>query len=164
MSCSISLPKLIGLLALDVIMVAASWLATRLPAIEAKIAGWIGLVFFGAMGLVIVRRSFMWGPIVVLDGTGILDRRVSPDVVLWSDIRSMRLVTYEKQRFIGVELMDPITFRSRLPASSQWLTRLSEHMGFNSFNLGFNDLSPGVDAVWSYLRQHHPDKVRSEGS
>ena len=75
--------------------------ARLLPVLDAPFWGWIGVVFFGGCMVIMVTRLFMRGPIVVLDHVGILDRRVSPDVILWSDIRCVRIVTYRKQLMAG---------------------------------------------------------------
>jgi hypothetical protein len=88
MSCYTSIPKLLGIFVLGAVMVAASWFCTTVPVLDAPFWGWIGVVFFGGCMVIMVTRLFMRGPIVVLDHVGILDRRVSPDVILWSDIRA----------------------------------------------------------------------------
>jgi hypothetical protein len=159
MSCYTSIPKLLGLFVLGAVMVAASWFCTTVPVLEAPLWGWIGVVFFGGCMVIMAARLFMRGPIVVLDQVGILDRRVSPDVILWSDILSVRIVTLRNQRWLGVEMKDPASFRSRLPKASRWLARANEHMGFNAFNVGFAGISPGVDEAWNYIREHHAEKV-----
>jgi len=159
MICYKSIPKLLGLLVLGAIMVAASWYCTTVPVLDAPLWGWIGVVFFGGCMVVMVSRAFMRGPVVVLDGAGILDRRVSPDVILWSDIRSVRVVTHPKHQWIGVDLRDPVSFMSRLSAAQRLLARANDRMGFPPFNVGFAGISPGMDAVWSYIQQQHPEKV-----
>lgn len=162
MICYTSLPKMLGLIVLGVIMVAASWYCTTVPVLDAPLWGWAGVVFFGGCVIVMLVRLFTRGPVLVLNDVGILDRRVSPDAILWSDIRSVGIATYRYQRWLGVELCDAATFKSRLPPTSRWLARLNEHMGFATFNVGFAGISPGVDTVWSYLQQRHPEKVRND--
>src|SRR5262249_23501075 len=159
MSCYTSIPKMLWLMVLAIIMIALSWFCTTVPVLDVPFWGWVGVLFFGGGFVIMVVRLFMRGPVLVLDGLGILVRRVSPDVVLWSDIRSVSIVTYKGQRWLGVEMKDPVSFMARVPRASRWVALANQHMGFTAFNVGFAGISPGIDVVWSYLREHHADKV-----
>src|SRR5262245_44779343 len=147
---------------LALIMIAASWFCTTIHVLDVPLWGWIGVVFFSLCLVAMVVQFFMRGAVLVIDGIGILDRRVSPDVILWSDIRSVGMINYRNQRWLGVEFRDAATFRSRLPARSRWLVQLNERMGFPTCNVGFAGISPGIDVVWTFLRQHHAEKLKKE--
>jgi hypothetical protein len=140
-------------------MLGASWFCTTIPKLKAQIAGWVGLVFFGLCFIAILAQLFRSGPSVILDELGIHDLRSSFGTIPWADVVSLRIGSVRSQRFLCVEVLDPSTYLSRLPSHKRLLALANPSLGFPPITIGFSGLSPGLDAVWSYVQSNHPEKI-----
>jgi hypothetical protein len=140
-------------------MLGASWFCTTIPKLKAQIAGWTGLVLFGLCFIAIMAQLFRSGPSIILDDSGIHDRRSSFGTIPWTDIVSLQIGSVRSQRFLCVEVVDPNTYLSRLPRHKRLLAQANLSLGFPAITIGFSGLSPGIDEVWSYVQANHPDKI-----
>ena len=100
--------KLLGLLALGAVMVAAS-LAVAVGAVRAssfqQMIGWVGVVFFGGVMVLLAGRLIgAKRPLIVLDRDGLWDRRVTRQPVPWSEIHSIRTWPKKGQNAIIVSV------------------------------------------------------------
>ncbi|MBL9070175.1 MAG: hypothetical protein JNM03_09305 [Sphingopyxis sp.] len=74
--------------------------------------GWIGVVFFGACLLVIVRRMFDAAEIIRISGNGIYFKSWSDQTVPWSEITDVTIWEYQRQKTIILHLRRPDRFPS----------------------------------------------------
>ncbi len=77
--------------------------------------GLLGIVFFGFMGLIGVRKLFDNQPGVIIDREGIHDNTssISAGLVEWKDIRGFRNLKIRSTRFIMVDVEDPEKYIAR---------------------------------------------------
>jgi hypothetical protein len=158
MRCQTSIVKTLGLVVGAVLLLAACWYCTTIPRLEAQVAGWVGLVFFGLCFVAILIQLFRGRPSVILDEAGIHDLR-SFGTIPWTDIISLRIGSVINQRFLCIEVRDPETYVSRLPARKRVIAQANPSLGFPPITISFSGLSPGLVEVWSYIQASHPEKM-----
>jgi hypothetical protein len=151
MECHTSKLKLLGLLGLTCVLVGVSWFCTTLPDLVARVAGWIGVGFFGLGFIAIPVMWFRTGPQIVINDEGIEDRRLKIGMIPWEDIRSLSLGSVNSTTFLCIEVIDPEKYLSRLPRWKRSLAKANTALGFPALTIGFSGLSPGVKEVWQYL-------------
>lgn len=159
MRCHTSIAKTLGLLILGMLMVALSWFCTTIPRLFAQIFGWFGVVFFGLCLIAIATQLVRRVPTVIIDDSGITDRREAFGLVPWTDIVSLRIRAVHNQRFLCVEVVDAAPYLARLPAYKRAFARANASLGFPPVTIGFSGLKPGLDEVWSYLKTNHEHKI-----
>jgi len=127
--------KLLFLLFLDVLMVAASaGLARfhRIPPVP-ELVGWAGILFFGFCGGWILSRLFSHRISLVLDRDGLVENSsaLPGGRIPWEQITRIGITTVEKQRFLGIDVRD----RTLLPSSTsrfrRWLD--GQNLGITGF-------------------------------
>jgi hypothetical protein len=150
--CHTSKLKLLGFLDLTCIMVSVSYFCTTLPDMVARVAGWVGVGFFGLGFIAIPLRFFRSGPQVVINEEGIDDRRLIIGVIRWSDIRSLSIRSLNSVKFLCIELVEPEKYLARLPRWRRSLEWTNEILGFPAMTIGFTGLSPGIDQVWEFIQ------------
>ena len=77
------------------------------------IAGWVAIVFFGAMALLIARRMFDSGDVLRIDAQGIWWRDHADIVIPWSEIAAWGELSIRRQRMIALKLYAPERFAAR---------------------------------------------------
>lgn len=154
MRCYPSKFKLLGLMGLICLMVGMSYVCTRHQEMIVRVVGWIGVGFFG-LGFGVLPRMLGKGPIVVIDDTGIEDRRWKLGVIPWDDVQSLQMYEIGSSKFLGIELIDPEKYLSRLRRWRRWLAATNRAMGFPSFAISFAGLTPGIDEAWKALSSRH---------
>lgn len=112
--------KLLFLFVLSLVMVAASaWLVLGLPALFfiPAVAGWVGILFFGAAGGWILSRLFSHRISLILDRNGLLDNSSAFPAgrIPWEAISRVGITTASDQRFLGIDVRD----RALLASSSE---------------------------------------------
>lgn len=152
MECRTSKLKVLGLLGLTCVMVAVSWFCTTVPLPEPRVAGWIGVVFFGLGFIVLPPMLFQTSPRVVINDEGIEDRRSKMGLIRWEDIRSVSMDSVHSAGFLRIEVSDPEKYLCRLPRWSRPLAGFTRAMGLPPLTVGFSGLSPGLKEVWAYLQ------------
>jgi hypothetical protein len=133
--------------------------ATRDVPVLIQAVGWFGLVFL-AWGLVILfLQFFRRGPTVIIDDSGVLDRRLGVGPIPWSDITSVSITLVRDQRFISLWLRNEKQYLDRIPTWRRGARRLSERMGYSPFALTFIGLTPGLDEAYALLRSRLPERT-----
>jgi len=129
-----------------------------LGALEASIAGWLSIVFFG-FGIVVLTRQLFnssTGAAVVINELGIHDRRSKIGFIPWNDVSSVWVGEVRSQRFLCIETYSD----SHRPSS---FTKTSNAiLGFPAITVGFQGLNPGLNAALDYLRTIQPSKFHEE--
>lgn len=151
MVCYPSKLKLFGLVCLGLVMVAASVFCATRPALTAQLAGWVGMIFFGACEVAIVKAFFAKGPQVVIDESGIEDRRQPFGRIPWADIRHVYFDRIQRQEFLCIDVYDPEIYLARCSPLCRRLARANMALGFPPITLSLTGLSPGVREVKAFL-------------
>jgi hypothetical protein len=152
MECYLSKLKLMKYIALLVLLLAVEYYCTTLPNLEARIVGWIGLVFFGSGLIWLPIRFFRTGPQVVVSHEGIYDRRLKVGVVFWGDVAAIYTRRIKTTEFLCLELRDPEKYLSRLPPWKRIVVAANRRLGFADLPIGFSGLTPGIRDVRNYLQ------------
>jgi hypothetical protein len=161
MECYTSRVKLLGLLGLTCVMVGVSYFCTTLQDLTPRVAGWIGVGFFGLGFIVVPAMLFRTSPQVVINDEGIEDRRLKIGIIRWEDIRSLSVGSVHSAMFLCVEVLDTEKYLSRLPRWKRSLAGVNEALGFPALTISFSGLSPGIKEVWPYLQDRA--KVSADG-
>ncbi len=151
--------KTLGVAALAIVMVAASYFCTTLPGLKPQIFGWLGVFFFGLSLLLIPVRLIRGGVVVLIDDVGIEDRRTGIGTVPWEDIRALRIVKIKSTRLLCVDVTDPEKYMSILSPYKRLLAKSNIALGFSPVTIGFVGLTPSQREVWEYLRNKRPDLI-----
>lgn len=116
------------------------------------------LSLYGVM-IQLVRR----GAIVTIDRQGILDIRNGLGLILWADIRSLKVMRRSfwsgSKRgidYIGIYLRNPTPYLLRLPGWKRRLTAFGLRQGMPFAQISFLGLTPGVEEAVAYLRETSP--------
>ena len=145
--------KLLGLFLLNIALVAGSAFCTTLPGLDARLAGWAGVVFFG-LGLIVIphawfRRSH---PRIVMDDTGI-HTGSSIGLVEWDDITGFRVDSIKGTKFISVLVHDEHKYLDRMPTLARRSAELHPAMGLSEITLCFTGLAPGLEEACRFLQE-----------
>ncbi|WP_420844842.1 STM3941 family protein [Jiella avicenniae] len=65
---------------------------------------WLGVPFFGFGACVLFSRMTWSGPVVVLSPEGLRDRRMSPAIIPWTAIRSLKPRSYRGAKLLVLEI------------------------------------------------------------
>jgi len=145
------------------VMLGASAFCTRLPEMIYQVMGWFGVVFFGWALLTIVRRLKLCGPALKIDAYGIHDYR-NDVVILWTEIQAMQIIAHNGPFLaLGVDEPEQVLQETgwRVTAWSV-LSRVNRKAGWHALYVGFHDLTPGIDAVWSHIQTLNPSCLNDE--
>lgn len=85
----------------------------RLPPEVAKIIGWVCTLFFGFVGLVIAKRFFENKPHLYVGSDGIISSTWSDQVIPWTEIIDVTVISYSGQKSIALHLQNPDHFPGR---------------------------------------------------
>jgi hypothetical protein len=144
--------RLLGLLVLTAIMVALCYWCTTLAGLLPRAVGWFGVVFFGLGFIMIPVKLVTSGPQVMINDEGIEARRLGVGLIPWQDIDSLSLASVNRTRFLNIWVTDPEKYISILPKWKRAVALIQQKMGFSVLTLTFSGLSPGIDEVWTYLK------------
>jgi len=154
-----SIPRTLGLAGLAVLMILAGYDAARNASGYIQAAGWLGTPFAGLALVVILLQLFRRSPTVVIDDSGVLDRRLGVGLIPWQDISSVSITQISNQRFISLWLRDDERYRSRASPWRRGAIRLSQRMGFSPFKMQFRGLTPGLEDAYAILRSRLPERA-----
>ena len=135
-------------------MVAAAAFCTTLPQIQAQVAGWAGVLFFG-LGLFVLPIAWYRNatPRIVMDDAGI---NAGPPigVVDWDDVTEFRIDSIHGTKLLSVLVQDVAKYLERMPA----LTRVAvetthQQTGLSEIALCFVGLAPGLEEACQYLAE-----------
>jgi hypothetical protein len=151
---------MLGLMLLALVMTGVSYFCTTLPGIEPRLAGWVGVVFFGLGSLVaILPRLANRSAQITVDGQGILHHRWKIGTIPWTDIEQVWIGSVHSTRFLCVRLKAPQMYLHKLGAAQSAMVKVNQNMGFGELTIGFQGLKPGLNEVWDYILANHTDKA-----
>jgi hypothetical protein len=146
-----SMPKLIGLLVIGVgltglcLAIALGVMPISSPSNALHWVMGFGAVFFAVCVVGWSTRLFRTGPIVEVSASGIRDLRLSADVIPWSDIERLSVLTVSRQSMLTLELRPGVQSNLRA-AHAAWIrTRLNEIFGFPGLVISMTGLDGSLD-------------------
>ena len=152
--------KLIGLLLLNVLMVATCVFCITLPELMAKIVGVIGVAFFG-LGFVTIPKALFHTatPKIVMNEYGIHSGSWGP--MEWEDIVGFRIDAIKNTKFISVFVKDKNKYLDRMSPLLRKSVQIHPSLGLSEFTLTFVGLTPGMHEACTYLEElgYHIEKT-----
>ncbi|MDX2205719.1 MAG: STM3941 family protein [Hyphomicrobiaceae bacterium] len=145
--------KMLGLLAGAIALTAASAFiiigpAGEDPASFIAFIGWIGVVFFGLCGAIILWRSLTArGPTVTISPEGLHDVRVSRLPIPWSAIRRLSTWSYQSQRILVVEVDQATEDAIGLTRVARWTRGPNKALGADGLSIATQGLRIGYDRL-----------------
>jgi hypothetical protein len=138
--CHVSVGRMILLVFLSCLLLLGCWYCTTVPSITGRIAGWVGLAFFGACTAYMMWLIPRMEPTLVIDDAGIDYHRVPGGTVPWTDVLSADVREMKGQRFLCVELHDEAPYLARLRWHQRLLASANRGMGFPLLTIGFTGM------------------------
>lgn len=127
--------KLFKLLAIALLFVAAGcWFITN-PAKFVTSAfnnptiiytlGWLAVLFFGIIGIFSLMKFFNKNPALIVDALGITDKSSlsAAGYLAWTDINSLRVISFNKQQMIMLELTDAALLQQQTSLLKKFLLK-----------------------------------------
>lgn len=127
-----------------------------------KVIGALCILFFGGISLAALVTVLRTGPGTVLAVTdaGLFDRRIGPQPIPWSEIRSVKIrrgptLPSLVQRFLELDVVDPDRFRHGSPtAMTRLADRLNRLYGFKPLVISAAVLDHGIEEIEAAIRSH----------
>ncbi len=160
MECYTSRPKILLQFLVAMCFVIGGYVLTTQPGLLHRVIGWVTIVFFGACGAIFPILFLRTGPQVIINDAGIEDRRWKLGVIPWSDVRLLSVFSIQSSKFLGIELVDPDKYLSRLPSWQRRLAVANRLLGAPEFCISFSGLTPGLRKVVEHLRTQRGLHVR----
>lgn len=103
----------------------------------ARLAGAVGLVFFGCGGVWIWRKMFDPQPVLIINDEGITDlsSAINVGLIRWRNITNIRLVTMNKTQFIAIDINNSEEILSRMSSVTKTLVQVSQQLVGSLINL-----------------------------
>ena len=136
-------------------LVAVCYWCTGIPTIKAQLAGWGGLVFFGA-GLIIIpiQAVRQRGAVLTFSPTGVEDRRFGLGLVPWDEVVHVQVQSVRDQRFLCLYLRDEAPYLARMSWYKRMLATANRNMGFPLVSIGFIGLHGRIEDAERYAWRH----------
>jgi hypothetical protein len=118
----------------------------------------LGAIFFTFWSFSIGSQLLNRRVILAFDSKGVLDQRIGPNVIPWSEIDEIYLFRARSQRFLAVVVDDPDKFA----APTHWADKLSLWMnrmiGLPRFSLALMGLDGSTAHILEAMTAHLPDQ------
>ena len=137
----------------------ATWLIITgqlAPGSFKEVAAWGGVPFFVLCGLVWLRRLFDRGVVVSVSSDGIMDTRISANMIPWASVRSISIAEIKRQRFAMLDLspeFERAMNKTRVAAMSK---PTNAAMGFSGFAFSATGLDGSLDDFLAAIQRFHP--------
>ena len=93
-----------------------------------KLFGVIGILFFGPIGILIIIEFLRFRPALKLNDRGIqnFSHAGGGYIIDWDNIKTMRIKTVSKKKFIVLELYDSNKIYTQVNRFTKWWMKLNE--------------------------------------
>jgi hypothetical protein len=112
-----------------------------------------GVVFFGVVSGLLLKRSFESVAALIVNQNGIFDRRVVDAMIPWTAIESAAERHFFGQHFVALYLSRPRQDFIRSPMKTM-LALLNRPFGFGDINISFQALDISADSVRSAISHY----------
>lgn len=121
------------------------------------VLGLASILFFGAIGLVVIRKLFDSRPGLVINEQGLMDNSggLSAGQILWQDIEDISVLQIQRQRLILVLVNNPQDYIDR--QSNSWKRKLMamNHRQYGTpISISANGLKISFDELLEILKHH----------
>lgn len=120
--------------------------------------GWFAV--FAALGTAFFRRARGIDPVVVIDAHGIFDKRLSADVIPWSDISSVETLEAENVTFVGIDLKPGAAIYARLNVLHRMMRWPNRLLRFPALSIAMHALDGNAADVLAAVARFRPDLIR----
>ncbi|MBP0617276.1 STM3941 family protein [Jiella mangrovi] len=127
---------------------------------------WLGVPFFGFGACVFFSRMTWSGPVVVLSPEGLRDRRMSPAIIPWPAIRSVKTRSYGRSKLLILEIDRDFERRlswSLIARISKWPNAMLGANGpwvaSSDLRIAHDHLVEAIEAYWQAFGQTKPDNA-----
>ncbi len=155
-----SIPRTLGLMAFLVVIALICYVGARDDSalVVIRVCAWSGVFFCICILVFYLFQLFRRSPTVVIDDSGVFDRRLGVGTIAWEDI-SRAAVTrlFGSQRCISLWLRNEEHYLSRLSAQRAWLMQVGNPGGASPFRIQFAGLTPRLDEAYELLRSRLPE-------
>jgi hypothetical protein len=126
------------------------FLVTR-PGLQAQLAGWPSIVFFGFGSFIFIQQIIDARPRMIIDDRGVMDRTLGIGMIPWQDITGARVKRTQNHPFICLELKNEKDYLRKLKPIAQALAKTNVSMGFNAINLNLSGVDADPEAVCALI-------------
>ena len=125
--------------------------------LKVTIAAWVGIPFFGLIGIFALYRLFSNNPALIIDVNGITDNAsaLSAGFIPWSNFASAAIITIKNQRMIRIDLVNVNGFLTSLGPFKRRVLKMNLAM------VGYAVAIPGVsfampiEEVLSHINRYY---------
>jgi hypothetical protein len=116
--------------------------------------GWVSILFFGFCGVIGVRRLFDRRPAIIVDRHGILARAWSDQVIPWSAMAGMQVLTVERTKMLCIDLVDPAAHPSTTIMGKA--AKLNKAFNFGDMSVATTGTDQSFDALMQAVNRFQP--------
>jgi hypothetical protein len=122
-----------------------------------KALGGVGIVFFGACGVVAFKKLMQRGAGLIISAKGVHDQSsgTSAGFVPWKDVSAVQSSFVSGQKFVSLMLHDAQEYAQRGNALQQRLAQLNMSLVGTSINISANTLKISFDELLALLQSYH---------
>ncbi len=140
--------EMLKLFAIGIAFVACSIFIISQGSIWHLIVGWFGILFFGALTLLVLWRLLtLIGPVITISPRGLRDKRVTGDLIPWSAITDISTWSHGNQSFVVLAVQPVVEKRLRLSLITRWTRRANAALGADGLTIGSQGLRMDHDAL-----------------
>ncbi len=124
------------------------------PLIVVRVVAWLGIV----IGVSSLRQIFRKGPTLIINESGIDDKRLGVGQIPWTAISSVSAfkVPFRNKPLIELWLSDESTYVSRMPRRIRMVAPILKANGHSPFVISMTILTPGFRPVYEYILRFVP--------
>ncbi len=121
-----------------------------------KIIGGIGIIFFGACLIFIIKGFISPQNILVIDQKGITDKSsaISIGFISWGDIESCYITTVFNQKFISIDVKNLEEKIKELPFYKRVMINLNRKMGYSPVSITLNSTKYKPEEVLEIIHNY----------
>jgi len=118
---------------------------------KSGLAGWAGIICFGACALIFGCQMFDARPRLIIDEYGILDRTLGVGIIPWSDIDGAYVKSISGNNFICLIVRDPGTYAQRLSPLRRAMSSVNQALGFTDISINLSGVNASTDEVFELV-------------
>lgn len=147
--------RILLLLLTTLALIAASAFVVRMqPTRFLLIMGYLGVAFFTAVSIAILRLFFDTSPRLILDEEGLYDRTMKTPRIPWNAIVSMEIRNIRSTSFICLELTDEEERMKSLPPLRRLTAAINRRTGLSAFNVNPGALPLSAEEIFTVIVAH----------
>ena len=128
------------------------------PPIVVRVVAWLGIVLGVTTAWFSLKQMFRKGPTLIINESGIDDKRLGVGQIPWTAISSVSTYKYllSTKPLIELWLSDESTYVSRMPRRIRMAAPTLKANGYSPFVISMTFLNPGFGPVYEYILRFVP--------